>query len=122
MIFNRSATHRSGHALKAIEGVEELRQLMSVVKDTGLTIVPASGIGQATIRRICGELPDLTEVHLSSGRPVEPLTCVPVEPLASAATQKGDGMGFGREEWKLDVSAIHNFFDTLASCKPQMLF
>ena len=114
MIFNRSATHRSGHALKAIEGVEELRQLMSVVKDTGLTIVPASGIGQATIRRICGELPDLTEVHLSSSQPVEPLT--------SAATQKGDGMGFGREEWRLDVGAIHNFFDTLASCKPQMLF
>ena len=102
-----SLTLRSGHAPRAIEGIEELKSLISKAKalPRNLVITLASGINASAAAELLEKIPHIEELHLTgSGSVIAEQTAV---------AEKGRQMGFGLEEWRLDSGKIDAFWDVL---------
>ncbi|BEI90551.1 uncharacterized protein CcaverHIS019_0306210 [Cutaneotrichosporon cavernicola] len=94
----------SGHMATALDGAAELRQLANFAP-AHLSILPASGINAITLPRVLQIVP-LHEAHLSAGGIYTP----PTDPTGA----RGEVLGFGRSEWRLDpakLAAVRDWVD-----------
>jgi copper homeostasis protein CutC len=80
----------------ALDGASELAQLAQAVP-AHLSILPASGISATTLPRLLN-IADLNEAHLSAGGIYTP----PSDPAGA----RGEVLGFGRSEWRLDAGKL----------------
>lgn len=91
----------------ALDGAAELQALAAAVPDH-LSILPASGINAATLPHVLDIAP-LHEAHLSAGGIYTP----PSDPAGA----RGEVLGFGRSEWRLDagkLAAVREWVDEYA--------
>ncbi|GMK56683.1 hypothetical protein CspeluHIS016_0305230 [Cutaneotrichosporon spelunceum] len=86
----------SGHMATALDGSAELRQLARAVP-AHLSVLPASGINATTLPHVL-QVARLHEAHLSAGEIYTP----PWDPTVA----RGEVLGFGRSEWRLDASKL----------------
>lgn len=94
-----------GHMATALDGAGELHDL-SLSVPPHLTILPASGINAATLPALLAIAPRLREAHLSASGAYMP----PSTPAAA----RGEVLGFGRDEWRLDpekLRAVRHWVD-----------
>lgn len=93
----------SGHAPTALEGAAEIAEM---VKNSTITILPGSGVNASTLPELL-RIAQVSEVHLTaSGK---------VEPKPSTAFRRGQQLGFGGDEWRLDVEKLKAVRDVLDS-------
>lgn len=83
----------------ALDGAEELHDLTLAVPPH-LAILPASGISAATLPTLLRIAPRLTEAHLSASGVYTP--------PSGPAVARGEVLGFGRNEWRLDPDKLRH--------------
>ncbi|WWD19659.1 hypothetical protein CI109_104121 [Kwoniella shandongensis] len=97
----------SGHARSALEGVNTLCKLTELTQSSSrdpqrpITILPASGISHLNLATLQEALPQTTEFHASCSGAWRPDT----EDM-TLSFERGESMGFGLDEWKMDKTKL----------------
>ncbi|KAK8853243.1 hypothetical protein IAR55_003945 [Kwoniella newhampshirensis] len=109
--INRILT--SGQSPKsALDGIDVIRTLIQLSADKThanrhpITIVPGSGVNRHTLALLRKGLPQATEFHASCST-----ACTPAGRDASATLEKGEKMGFGLNEWKMDRTRLLDLWE-----------
>lgn len=81
----------------ALDGAEELHDL-TLAAPPHLAILPGSGINATTLPKLLDIAPRLREAHLTASGVYTP--------PSGPAVARGEVLGFGRNEWRLDTEKL----------------
>ena len=96
-----------------MEGIDELKQLVSsseALDEGTITIAAGSGVNAKTIIPLLTQVPGLKEVHFTASNAVKP--------EMTEELRRGVELGFGLEEWKIDVDKVEAIWETVRAHRP----